>query len=601
MRTLTLTSHDRKAYGPPATSVTCTEGGRGPRTMDEMPGRLRFVAVLCAFTALATAAPSYAKPAKKPAAPLPGVAVDRVRFEPLDPASALSVQGVGDYRGVVDVVRGGAGVAVVNELSMEDYLLGITEVPASWPAEAQKAQAIAARTYAHYEIQNKVVTEARAIGANLCATDSCQVYTGLAKDRLEGSANWAAAVRATAGQVLVYQGKPILAKYSSSNGGRTVAGGKPYLRAVNDPDDAASPLNRWQSVIPLGALQGLFALPGPVADARRVGDTVVIAWRAEQAEGAENAEGGNVVEHQVGAVDFRAIVNGALPAPAGLPLALPSVRYDLGSDGFNAIAAGRGWGHGIGMSQWGALRKAQRGMTAADILAAYYAGLRPLAPPAGSLPTKIRVLVGSQSAATVTATGRFRVLDAKGQPLAVIADGAWQVLPGRGREVRVIAPRVHAQPPTVEPLGIEPAVPRPGTPARLKFRLSAPAAVRVTVQPPGGVPALATEPAIQEAGVHEVAIPASAVAGDGIVTIAAEAGVGRATTLPIGFTVAMPDAPKPQPRPAFGTSLASSYLPGDVGGDAPAWLQTLAAVLLATVVVAAARVRRAGRLSAVTQ
>ena len=543
---------------------------------------LRFAAAACALVALAAVAPAHGKPARRPPAPQPGWAVDRVRFEPLEPGAVLSVQGVGDYRGLIDVVRGGAGVAVVNEVPVEDYLLGISEVPASWPAEAQKAQAIAARTYAHHEIQNKVVTEARAVGAHLCATDSCQVYTGLAKERAEGGPNWAAAVRATAGQVLIYQGKPILAKYSSSNGGRTVAGGKPYLRAVNDPDDAASPLHRWQSSIPLAALQGLFALEGPAADAWRVGDSVVIAWHAPD---------GMVLEHQLPAADFRTIVNGALPAPMGLPLAVPSVRYDLGSDGVNAIAVGRGWGHGIGMSQWGAFGKAHRGMKATDILAAYYAGLRPVTPAAGHLPSTVRVLVGSQAGATVTSADRFRVLDGKGQPLAVVADGVWKALPGNGRQVRVVAPAPQSQPPALEALGFEPATPRPGVPARLRFRLSAPASVRVTVQTPGTAQPVATEAALQEAGVHEIAIPASPATGDGVVTIAAEAGVGRATTLPVGFTVALPPEPPKPPPTQLTARRVAGYLVDAEGSAAPG-LQALAAALLFAVCAAAVRVRR---------
>ena len=552
---------------------------------------LRFVAAMGALVALTAGAPAHAKPAKRPPAPLPGWAVDRVRFEPLEPGAVLSVQGIGDYRGVIDVVRGGAGVAVINELPVEDYLLGISEVPASWPAEAQKAQAIAARTYAHHEIQNKVVTEARAVGANLCATDSCQVYTGLTKERADGGANWAAAVRATAGQVLVYQGKPILAKYSSSNGGQTVAGGKPYLRSIKDPDDAASPLNRWQSFVPLSSLQGLFALGGPAVDARRVGDTVVIGWRAEPAEGTEPPPEPSVVEHQVPAADFRTTVNGALPAPAGLPLAVPSVRYDLASDGVNAIASGRGWGHGIGMSQWGAFGKAMRGMKAPDILAAYYAGLRPVTPAAGQLPSAVRVLVGSQAGASVAAAGRFRVLDGKGQPLALVADGTWQVLTGTGRNVRVVAPGAQAQPPSVEPLGFEPAAPRPGVPARMRFRLSAPAAVRVTVQTPGGAEAVATAATLQEAGIHEVAIPAASAPGDGVVTIAAEAGVGRTTTLPVAFTVAVPPEPPKPPSTQLVATRVAGYLVDPDGGAAPG-LQAFAAGLLLLVAVAAFWVRR---------
>src|SRR2546423_15648517 len=118
-------------------------------------------------------------------------------------------------------------------------------MPAGWPMEGLKAQAIAARTYALNQL---------AAGRQLCATEACQVYAGLAKERSQGGDNWAAAVAATAGQVVLYRNKPILAMYSSSDGGQTVAGSQPYLRAARDPDDGVSPLSQWQASLRFRAL-----------------------------------------------------------------------------------------------------------------------------------------------------------------------------------------------------------------------------------------------------------------------------------------------------------------------------------------------------------
>ncbi|MGI9022338.1 MAG: SpoIID/LytB domain-containing protein, partial [Acidimicrobiales bacterium] len=74
--------------------------------------------------------------------------VDRVRFEPIEPGGGhLTVEGMGAYRGTIEVVPGSGGLAVINEVGVEDYVKGISEVPSSWPAEALRAQAIAARTY----------------------------------------------------------------------------------------------------------------------------------------------------------------------------------------------------------------------------------------------------------------------------------------------------------------------------------------------------------------------------------------------------------------------------------------------------------------------
>src|SRR5687768_16598263 len=94
-------------------------------------------------------------------APAPGVGApepagwvtDRVRFEPV--AAPLTVAGSGDYRGVIELRGAGRAVAVINEVGLDDYVKGVSEVPVRWPIEAQKAQAIAARTYALYQMAHR--------------------------------------------------------------------------------------------------------------------------------------------------------------------------------------------------------------------------------------------------------------------------------------------------------------------------------------------------------------------------------------------------------------------------------------------------------------
>ena len=87
----------------------------------------------------------------------------------------------------------------------------------------------------------------QAAGADICATQGCQVYAGLAKERREGGQTWLAAVAQTKGQVLLYKNAPINAKYSSSNGGQTVGGGQPYLQPI------ARPRRRLQPAPPVAA------------------------------------------------------------------------------------------------------------------------------------------------------------------------------------------------------------------------------------------------------------------------------------------------------------------------------------------------------------
>ncbi|MEY2566165.1 MAG: stage sporulation protein [Actinomycetota bacterium] len=464
-----------------------------------------------------------------PAPAPPGWVVDRVRFEPID--VPLTVAGVGDYKGVIDLTAASGGVAVVNELGLEDYVKGISEVPVQWPQEAQKAQAVAARTYALWEMEHRGKGEI----ADICPTQSCQVYAGMAKERRPGAAAWSAAVDATAGQVLVWRDGPINAKYSSTNGGRSVAGGQPYLRAVDDRDDAVSPYHRWQVVLGLPALAALFPSTGDLTAVNRVGDGVLFDWTAQDPTTGETTTTQTVVP----VADFRTRVNAAVPAPAGLPLALPSVRFALASDGAGGVVAdGQGWGHGIGMSQYGALGKAMRGMRAPEILASYYGGLKPVTAAPQQLPSTIRVLLDPARAnATVGGAGRFRVLDGAGNVIALSASGAWQVLPAGGHRLRVVAPADQARPPGIGDLRLERDVTEPGKGGRLHFRLLAPAAVRLTVQLPAAAPVV-TDLGLREAGDQVLDVPPSTVPGGGQVVVHLDAGGGRTTEAPLAFIVA---------------------------------------------------------------
>jgi SpoIID/LytB domain protein len=545
------------------------------------------LAPLVAFLAVATAAapatallpkqrPTSRKPppAKRPEVPTPGWVADSVRFEPLDGAP-LGMEGLGEYRGAIDVVRSGGGVAVVNQLAFEEYLLGLSEMPPRWPTEALKAQAIAARSYALYEMQAGQGTAARAVGADICATDACQVYTGLRHERQEAAAAWAAAVTATAGQVLLYKGRPVMAEYSSSNGGQSVSGGQPYLRAVNDPDDALSPLHHWQVSIPLDTIAGTFPGPGLLIGADRpTENTIFLAWQLPD---------GSTIQQPLSITDFRQRMN-ALPPPAGLPDFVPSMRFSMVSDATSRVALldGAGWGHGVGMSQYGAMGKATRGMKADAILAIYFGGLRPVALAPTVVPPSIKVALDlNRATAVIQTSGRFRVLDGTGRPLAVVGSGHWQVLPGPGKGVRVVPPALQAGPPAIDSVAVIPGTPRPGAEVHLSFHLSTPAAVRVAVQRPAG-PAVELDAGLKDAGNHVVILPASPVVGDVVVTIRAEAGVGRDAAVPVGYRVDR----------RGGTLLtAAASVEGDAGG-ARSGTGLMGALAVAVLLVGLSRVRR---------
>ena len=153
------------------------------------------------------------------------------------PIDLVTPSGRSAYRGAlrsVSVNASGSNRDTVNVLPFETYLRGVVaqEVPAEWPRHAVRAQAVAARTYAAYERRAH-----RNADYDLCDTAHCQVYGGADEEHPLSDA----AVRATARTVVTYGGKPAFAQFSASNGGWSVDGGFPYLRAEEDPFDQGLP------------------------------------------------------------------------------------------------------------------------------------------------------------------------------------------------------------------------------------------------------------------------------------------------------------------------------------------------------------------------
>ena len=538
-----------------------------------------------ALAALLVPPPATAK-GRKPVAPARGWVVDRVRFESLDRSGGfLTVGGTGDFRGVLDVVPGVGGVAVVNELALEDYVRGVAEVPASWPAEALRAQAIAARTFALHELRRDTATEARAVGADICALEACQVYIGLAKERAENGWRWVEAVGATSGQVLLFQGEPILAQYSSSNGGRSVAGGRPYLRSVPDPDSARGPYRSWRVTLPYDQLRSVFALPGPLTSLRRTGEAVAMDWAVP------DGERGQAV---VPVAEFRSRLNEAVPPQGDLPRTVPSTQFGVLADDAAATAVldGRGHGHGIGMSQFGALGKASRGMRAGDILASYYGGIGPTTLPPEQVPRAVRVALDTgRGAVGVGGSGRFRVLDGTGAPVAVAASGSWRVLPAGAGRLRVVPPADQEGAPAVEPVGADPPGSVPSDRGQVRFRLSAAAVVRLRVEGDALHAPVETAAALMEPGEAAAQLPALPGPGRYTVAVVADAGAGRATTATLPLLV------RPAVAGERGSRAGGLSTPVTPRPAAVAWglLVTLLAVLLARPAQRRRSRRRAGR------
>jgi stage II sporulation protein D len=143
------------------------------------------------------------------------------------------------YRGALRSVE----KHTVNVLPLDRYVQGVvpSEVPTSWPADAVRAQAVAARSYAAYERQHSTTYY------DICDTTACQVYGGA--DAEDPASN--AAVDKTRGRVVTYEGDPAFTQFSSSNGGWSSAGTAPYLAAQQDPYEASSgnPYATWTATV----------------------------------------------------------------------------------------------------------------------------------------------------------------------------------------------------------------------------------------------------------------------------------------------------------------------------------------------------------------
>ena len=133
---------------------------------------------------------------------------------------------------------------------LDDYVRGVIprEMPALWHQAALRAQAIAARTYAAFEVADSTNPVYQ-----LCDTTSCQVYGGMSAEF--SSTN--EATTATAGRIRTYQGDPAFTQFSASSGGWTSDGGKPYLPAQKDPYDgwSGNHVHTWSTTVTSGAIE----------------------------------------------------------------------------------------------------------------------------------------------------------------------------------------------------------------------------------------------------------------------------------------------------------------------------------------------------------
>jgi stage II sporulation protein D len=245
---------------------------------------------------------------------------------------------------------------LIDVVPLDSYLYGVvsTEVSPAWPSEALKAQAILARTY--------VTTKLHADKPyDVVATDSDQHYGGIEGESVQGRA----AVDATAGTVVTYAKAPAHVFFSACCGGRTADSADvwgssiPYLRSFADPHCAGTPEFRWEARVAYGDVQRRF-------DLARAGAIRSVQLRDLGSSGRpkELAFAGSAATIGVSTDAFRSAAGHAVIRSTFLRGVTPA--------GDDLVVTGNGFGHGVGMCQWGAREMAAAGASAADIIAFYF-------------------------------------------------------------------------------------------------------------------------------------------------------------------------------------------------------------------------------------
>lgn len=238
---------------------------------------------------------------------------------------------------------------------LEEYVAGVVaaEMPAAFPEEALKAQAVAARTYQ--------VRQMQAAGSSAVLYDVGQAYLSEAAQKEKWGESYGlyagkirSAVRATAGEIMTYNGEPILAAFHAQSGGKTEDAENvwdsavPYLKSVDSKEDRQAPNNETTVTI---AAKTLAEKLGVAKDA-----AVSVKKRTEA---------GYVAEVQAGDKTFSG-------REIREKLGLRSANFTIAKNGDGYLFTVHGYGHGAGMSQYGASFLAEQGKDYHEILRHYY-------------------------------------------------------------------------------------------------------------------------------------------------------------------------------------------------------------------------------------
>ena len=278
------------------------------------------------------------------------------------------------YAGTIEVRSTENGYTVVNELPLEEYLYAVvpSEMPSSFSPEALKTQAVCARSYVYMQLMR---ADLAAYGAHINDSTSYQVY-----NKVEKTKESVAAVDATCGQVLTWNGKVVEAYYFSTSAGVTSTDeiwgsdeAAPYLRSVPCKFDEEEPWSSWIVELPWKMLEDRIREKGEGTVLRSVTVTRRSESGAATALEAVSDKDSCIIENEYEIRKFLAPVNCMITEKDGTETAggslLPSAYFELErTQNGNLQVRGKGYGHGVGMSQTGADKMAEQGYDYREIL-----------------------------------------------------------------------------------------------------------------------------------------------------------------------------------------------------------------------------------------
>ncbi|MDI6776170.1 MAG: SpoIID/LytB domain-containing protein [Syntrophales bacterium] len=287
--------------------------------------------------------------------------LDRIIILPTDDGT-LSLNGK-PYRGKVIIQRSAGGkMDMINVVGLEAYLYGVVpkEMSREWPLEALKAQAVVSRTYTIYRKERSGNRS-----YDLCATITSQVYGGKEVESEKSNR----AVDETRGIVLLYNGQLVLPYFHANSGGITEDAEYvwteklPYLKGFRDDYSMNAPNSLWKLSLSLDEIRKVLnekgigvgqiakLMPVEISPSGRVGKIKV------SHSGGETIINGNEFRLKIG------------------PTLIRSTLFSVTCDNREVHFEGKGYGHGVGMSQWGAYAMAREGYSYRDILRYYYQGV----------------------------------------------------------------------------------------------------------------------------------------------------------------------------------------------------------------------------------